>query len=127
MCLVEYIQLTMSVNYRASEEYWFHTSEQMALVGQHCPDIRHIMFMYQSEVCQLSYLAAFEHLVTLDIWGGCFYVDEFVELLEVRIGRGNAAEFAHGGLLPAAKPRSSKSDTKGTISSARVQDIDDFL
>ena len=80
--LCEYIQLTMSVNYRASEEYWFHTSEQMALVGQHCPDIRHIMFMYQSEVCQLSYLAAFEHLVTLDIWGGSFYVDGFIELLE---------------------------------------------
>ena len=40
------------------------------------------MFMYQSEVCQLSYLAAFEHLVTLDIWGGSFYVDGFIELLE---------------------------------------------
>ena len=58
------------------------------------------MFMYQSEVCQLSYLAAFEHLVTLDIWGGSFYQDEFVELLEVRFGRGNAATV----FLRAAKP-----------------------
>ena len=56
----------------------------MALVGRHCPDIRHIMFMYQSEVCQLSYLAAFERLTTLDVWGGSFYVDGFIELLEVR-------------------------------------------
>ena len=55
----------------------------MALVGEHCPDIRHIMFMHQSEVCQLSYLAAFEHLETLDIWGGSFYIDGFIELLEV--------------------------------------------
>ena len=46
------------------------------------------MFMYQSEVCQLSYLAAFEHLVTLDIWGGSFYIDGFIELLEViKIGK----------------------------------------
>ena len=65
----------------------------MALVGEHCPDIRHIMFMYQSEVCQLSYLAAFEHLVTLDIWGGSFYIDGFIELLEViKIGKKTAAD-----------------------------------
>ena len=78
-----HIGLIRDLNFRASEEYWFHTSEQMALVGQHCPDIRHVMFMYQSEVCQLSYLAAFEHLVTLDIWGGSFYIDGFIELIEV--------------------------------------------
>lgn len=31
----------------ASEEYYFHSEEQMELAAQFCPDIRKMLFMFQ--------------------------------------------------------------------------------
>ena len=35
----------------ASEEYFFHTEEQMALVSKYCPDIKQMLFMFQQTSC----------------------------------------------------------------------------
>ena len=32
----------------ASEEYFFHSEEQMDLVSKYCPDIKQMLFMFQS-------------------------------------------------------------------------------
>jgi hypothetical protein len=66
----------------ASEEYYFHTEEQMAQVSRYCPDIRQMLFMFQKTSCELSVLASFPHLEDLDLWGGAFYTDGLSDLLE---------------------------------------------
>lgn len=35
----------------ASEEYFFHTEEQMGLVSKYCPDIKQMLFMFQQTSC----------------------------------------------------------------------------
>ena len=32
----------------ASEEYFFHSEEQMDLVSKYCPDIKQMLFMFQN-------------------------------------------------------------------------------
>jgi len=67
----------------ASEEYFFHTEEQMASVSKYCPDIRQMLFMFQKTSCQqLSVLASFPNLEDLDLWGGAFYTDGLCDLLQ---------------------------------------------
>lgn len=66
----------------ASEEYFFHSEEQMALVSKYCPDIKQMLFMFQKPDCQLSVLASFPNLEDLDLWGGAFYTDGLCDLLE---------------------------------------------
>merc|ERR1712062_290505 len=66
----------------ASEEYFFHSEEQMALVSKYCPDIRTMLFMFDKTVCQLDVLASFPNLEDLDLWGGAFYSDGLCDLLE---------------------------------------------
>ena len=67
----------------ASEEYFFHTEEQMALVSKYCPDIKQMLFMFQKTSCQqLSVLASFPNLEDLDLWGGAFYTDGLCDLLQ---------------------------------------------
>lgn len=66
----------------ASEEYFFHSGEQMALVSKYCPEIKQMLFMFQKPECQLSVLASFPNLEDLDLWGGAFYTDGLCDLLE---------------------------------------------
>ena len=35
----------------ASEEYFFHTEEQMGLVSKYCPEIKQMLFMFQQTSC----------------------------------------------------------------------------
>lgn len=66
----------------ASEEYYFHTEEQMDLVSRYCPEVKKMLFMFQNTSCRLSVLAAFPKLEDLDLWGGSFYTDGLAELLQ---------------------------------------------
>ena len=66
----------------ASEEYFFHSEEQMELVGKYCPEIRQMLFMFDKTTCQLGVLASFPNLEDLDLWGGAFYTDGLCDLLE---------------------------------------------
>ena len=66
----------------ASEEYFFHSEEQMALVSKYCPEVRQMLFMFQNTECQLSVLASFPNLEDLDLWGGAFYTDGLCDLLD---------------------------------------------
>ena len=66
----------------ASEEYFFHSEEQMALVSKYCPEIRTMLFMFDKTTCQLGVLAQFPNLEDLDLWGGAFYSDGLCDLLE---------------------------------------------
>ena len=66
----------------ASEEYYFHNAEQMALVSKYCPDIKQMLYMFEKPSCQLSVLASFPKLEDLDLWGGAFYTDGLCDLLE---------------------------------------------
>jgi len=67
----------------ASEEYFFHTEEQMGLVSKYCPDIKQMLFMFQQTSCpKLSVLASFPNLEDLDLWGGSFYTDGLCDLLQ---------------------------------------------
>jgi len=70
-------------NFWASEVYFFHTSDQMKLVSEMCPDINDMLFMYQDRyTCSLDSLACFTKLQCLELWGGDFYVDNFPHMLE---------------------------------------------
>eukprot|EP00092_Neocalanus_flemingeri_P011127 GFUD01011983.1.p1 GENE.GFUD01011983.1~~GFUD01011983.1.p1 ORF type:complete len:587 (+),score=118.39 GFUD01011983.1:23-1783(+) len=75
-------------NFWASEVYFFHTTDQMKLVSEMCPDIEDMLFMYQDRyTCELAVLANFHKLKKLELWGGDFYIDNFVSTLE-NIGPG---------------------------------------
>ena len=67
----------------ASEDYYFHSEEQMQLVAKYCPNIRKMLYMYQITCGNLSVLADFNHLEDLDLWGGAFYEDGLCDLLEL--------------------------------------------
>ncbi len=71
----------------ASEDYFFHTGEQMARAASRCPEIAKMLFMFQSQVCHLSVLVDFSNLRELDLWGGQFYSDDLCQMLEM-IGTG---------------------------------------
>lgn len=66
----------------ASEEYYFHSEEQMELTNFYCPEIRKILFMFQNTSSRLSVLRSFEKLEDLELWGGAFYSDGLCDLLE---------------------------------------------
>ena len=67
----------------ASEEYFFHSDEQMRLVARYCPKIRQMLFMFQNTHANLMTLTRFEHLVDLELWGGAFYSDCLCDVLEI--------------------------------------------
>jgi hypothetical protein len=69
----------------ASEEYFFHTEEQMELVSKYCPEIRKMLFMFERGSCRLSILDSFSKLQDLELWGGAFYTDGLCELLQVSV------------------------------------------
>ena len=67
----------------ASEDYYFHTREQMLAVAKWCPKISKAMFMFEAESCDdLSILGEFPLLSDLDLWGGRFYRDGLSEYLQ---------------------------------------------
>ena len=69
-------------NFWASEVYFFHTTEQMQLVSEMCPDIEEMLFMYENQfTCSLSVLERFERLARLELWGGDFHLDNLSGLL----------------------------------------------
>ena len=69
-------------NFWASEVYFFHSSEQMAVAAEMCPDIEEMLFMFQNQyTCSLQVLASFHRLARLELWGGDFYLDKLGSLL----------------------------------------------
>ena len=81
--LIERIPSLKIQEFWASEEYFFHSEEQMELVSKYCPDIKQMLFMFQNTECTgLSVLANFTNLEDLDLWGGAFYTDGLCDLLE---------------------------------------------
>jgi len=69
-------------NFWSSETYFFHTSEQMSLVEEMCPQITTMLFMFQDRyTCPLTVLSNFKNLTDLELWGGDFYADEFESVL----------------------------------------------
>ena len=70
-------------NFWASEVYFFHSTDQMKLVSEMCPDIQDMLFMYQDMyTCKLDVLANFKNLQNIELWGGDFYVDNFMSMIE---------------------------------------------
>jgi len=59
----------------ASEDYFFHHSEQLQLVSTVCPNIRKMLFMFRNTEAAFRDLLAFGCLQELDLWGGDFYAD----------------------------------------------------
>jgi len=59
----------------ASEDYFFHHSEQLHLVSTVCPNIRKMLFMFRNTEAAFRDLLAFTCLQELDLWGGDFYAD----------------------------------------------------
>jgi len=59
----------------ASEDYFFHHSEQLRLVSTVCPNIRKMLFMFRNTEAAFRDLLAFTCLQELDLWGGDFYAD----------------------------------------------------
>ena len=69
-------------NFWASEDYFFHSEEQMLLVAKYCPKIRTAMFMFRDECCtNMLVLSNFNYLKDLDLWGGKFYTDGIIDFL----------------------------------------------
>jgi len=67
----------------ASEEYFFHTREQMLSVAKFCPRISKAMFMFDRDSADdLSILCEFPLLRDLDLWGGRFYSDGLCEYIQ---------------------------------------------
>ena len=55
----------------------------MKLVSEMCPDIQDMLFMYQDMyTCKLDVLANFKNLQNIELWGGDFYVDNFMSMIE---------------------------------------------
>ncbi len=75
-------QKIMVQEFWASEEYYFHTEQQMTLVSMYCPHITSMLFMFDVSHSRLQVLAKFTKLQKLDLWGGAFYEDGLCELLE---------------------------------------------
>ena len=46
----------------ASEEYFFHSSDQMTVVGQTCPNIETMLFMFNNHESRFSDLTCFSRL-----------------------------------------------------------------
>ena len=70
-------------NFWASEDYFFHTEEQMLLVAKYCPMINKALFMFREDCCKdMLILSHFTFLKDLDLWGGKFYVDGIVDFLQ---------------------------------------------
>ena len=46
----------------ASEEYFFHSSDQMTVVGRTCPDIETMLFMFNNHESRFSDLTCFSRL-----------------------------------------------------------------
>jgi hypothetical protein len=70
-------------NFWASEVYFFHSTDQMKLVSEMCPDIEDMLFMYQDRyTCRLDVLTNFAKLKSIELWGGDFYADNFTAMLE---------------------------------------------
>ena len=66
----------------ASEDYFFHSEEQMLLVAKYCPQIRTAMFMFRDDCCtNMLVLSHFNYLKDLDLWGGKFYTDGIIDFL----------------------------------------------
>ena len=90
--VVEYIDQTRPStsplhleDFWASEDYYFHTREQMLLVSKYCPKINRAMFMFEYQSCEdLSILNEFPDLNDLDLWGGRFYTDGLCEYLQTQ-------------------------------------------
>ena len=66
----------------ASEDYFFHDADQMALVAEMCPRIAKMMFQFDEQSAgSFLVLATFEHLVELHSWGGDYYRNGLDQLL----------------------------------------------
>jgi len=66
----------------ASEEYYFHSSEQLLLVAKICPRVETMLFMFKNEEARFQDITSFSYLQELDVWGGDFYSDDFYFALE---------------------------------------------
>ena len=90
--VLEYLDEEVSLNIQfkieefwASEEYFFHTDEQMLLVAKYRPRIRKALFMFRNDCCEnMSILTHFKYLSDLDLWGGQFYSDCISEFLQIQ-------------------------------------------
>ena len=87
--VVEYLEISRPQtvlqiqDFWASEDYFFHSREQMLLVSKFCPNITKAMFMFELQACDdLSILNEFPNLIDLDLWGGQFYTDGLCEYLQ---------------------------------------------
>ena len=88
--VLEYLEdeVTLDIQFKfeefwASEDYFFHTEEQMMLVAKYCPKIHTALFMFRDDCCRsLLVLNHFNHLKDLDLWGGKFYTDGLIHFLE---------------------------------------------
>jgi hypothetical protein len=66
----------------SSEDYYFHDVPQMSLVSRACPQVRKIMFQFNSEYAiDFLILSPFINLTELHNWGGNFYSDRFNDLV----------------------------------------------
>ena len=87
--VLEYLEeeVTLDIQFKfeefwASEEYFFHSEEQMMLVAKYCPQIHTALFMFRDDCCRnLLILNNFDHLKDLDLWGGKFYTDGLIDFL----------------------------------------------
>ena len=87
---LEYLddELSLDIKFKiqefwASEDYFFHTEEQMLLVAKYCPGIRKAMFMFRDDSCKdMLILSNFNYLRDLDLWGGKFYTDRIFDFLQ---------------------------------------------
>lgn len=57
-----WIQSLELEDFWASEEYYFHTTDQMQFVAKFCPRIKTMLFMFQNISCSLTCLMAFQGL-----------------------------------------------------------------
>ena len=46
----------------ASEEYFFHSSDQLAVLGKVCPDIQTMLFMFNNHEARFSDITCFSAL-----------------------------------------------------------------
>eukprot|EP00092_Neocalanus_flemingeri_P000342 GFUD01000364.1.p1 GENE.GFUD01000364.1~~GFUD01000364.1.p1 ORF type:complete len:610 (-),score=204.58 GFUD01000364.1:119-1900(-) len=79
--VLENLQLGIQ-GFWASEEYYFHSSDQLLLVAKICPCIETMLFMFNKEEAKFQDITAFSCLQEFDIWGGDFYSDELYVSLE---------------------------------------------
>jgi len=76
-----YLKIT---EFSPSEDYRFHTVDQMINTSKLCPNITKMKFLFSKEHCNhFLHLANFSNLSELDIFGGDFYVDKLLDFLEM--------------------------------------------